>query len=355
MSNCVPIQIVVSGLNSPYTNRPNPIGVFTYPVQNVGLNITYNGSGQAPSATGCYSVSISVADNGYCADPFTGLYYITGNIAWQSYALGWGNNIAGQQPVAPTGLIGVQKIAAANGFVVALMNDNSLISWGNENSYNQTQFPQTSTPIKDIVVSNNTTFIIDYSGNVTGCGYLFNSLGSGYSGTQPPILTGIQGISACDNYAIAWPINKNTPITGWGDINKTNFNYSGVFGITGVDQVCANNFSCVILSKGSVSGIGQNTFGQLSWQSGYNNNIKKISCSDYSTVFLYNNNTITGYGKNGSPANGFQNFYIPDTGVQGKVLDINAGLTQTLLILNQYVSPPPLIPPGCTNIVYDTN
>jgi alpha-tubulin suppressor-like RCC1 family protein len=356
---------VVSGFSNLYTNNPNPIGVFTYPDANVPLNITYNGKSDIPSNIGSYVVNITIADNNYCYQQITGIYYISGNAKWQSAALGWGRDVSTAGPSTQygnptTGLIGVQKIVGGKDFSLALMNDNKIITWGSGNQYKQQDIPNINNYIKDIAASNNTTFIIDWDDNLTGCGYLFNSLGnsiSGISGIVAPnttYLTGILGVSAADNYAIIWKKDKKSKIYGWGNPEKALFNFSGLFDSTGIDQVCATNYGYVLLSGGTAVAYGSGVYGQFDWPMGSNQNIKKISCSDSTTVFLYENKTITGFGKYINSSGDVTGFFIPDQSVQGKILDISAGKTQTLLILDSFVAPyiTPHNPPECYGINY---
>ena len=356
MSDVQKIEIVVKGFTNPYTNNPNPLNVITYPVPNVSLEVRYNGSTTPPTNTGNYTVEILCTDPNYTADLITGIYSIVGNIEYQSYGIGWGDNTSQTLNISPvdsgpTGLIGVQKIACGLDFCVALMNDNSTYTWGTGNLYGQQNIPTTYNYIKDIAVSNTTTLILDYSGNLTGCGYLFNTNGNGYTGYMPN-LTGILGMSAADYYAIAVPENQTQTLVSWGNRNRTFFSYSGASNIRGATQVCATNYGFIaLLDNGKVSGSGVNAFGQLYWPSSANNNIKKISCSDACTVFLYNDNTITGFGayldSNDNPID----FNIPAS-IQGHVLDINTSNSHTLVILDEYIAQPTPPVPHCTGITY---
>lgn len=352
-------KIIINSFNNPYTSAPNPIGVFTYP-NDIPLTITYNGSGTIPTNKGDYYVEIKPTNNNYNADIVTGIYSIVGDLQAQSYALGWGNDISRniELPSAPTGLLGVQKLVGGNDFSIALMSDNSIVTWGTGNQYGQQNIPYINNYVRDIYASNNTTFIIDWSGNLTGCGYLFNTVGNGYNGNIP-LLTGISGVSAADYYAIAISQDLNKPLTGWGDRNLAQFNYTTVFNslFTGITNVCATNLGCVC----QVRGINALCFGnkksggfynQFSWSGFDSYNVKKIACSDFCTLFLYYDKTFTGYGMLGDSNAGLHPFYIPDQSVQGKVLDIAVSSGHVLLTTSQYVAPLPPPPPDCTGITY---
>jgi len=355
-----PVKIIVNSFTSKYTNAPNPITAFTYPVTGVNLNITYNGLTGIPVDSGDYNVSLDVLDSGYYAEQvITGIYSIVGRLKTQSYALGWGrsNTLNANGPnygYAPSGLVGVEKIVCGQDFCVALMDNNSIITWGSGNSYGQQSIPYINNYIKDIAVSDTTTFIIDYSGRVTGCGYLFNTFGNGYSGSRPT-LTGISGVAAANYYMVAIPSNNTRSLTGWGDRSEALFNFSGGFYLTGITQVSATNLAYVALNnQNKVTGWGLNYFDQLSWTTGENQNIQKISCSDISTVFLYNNKQITGYGSLIDANDNLVPFTIDNPNIQGHVLDVSVSNTHALLILDEKIAPPvvPVPPPVCTGIVY---
>jgi hypothetical protein len=362
---CIPVSIIVNNLESAYTNAPNPVSVFTYPISNVNLNITYNGSSSIPSQTGNYNLSINIVDTvTYCANTFTGIYSIVGGLSWENYVLGWGLDISqsGTQSqksysYANSGLLGVQKIAGGDGFSVALMSDNTVQTWGTGNLYGQQNIPNISPNyIRDIFTSNTTTFIIDYSGNLTGCGYLFNTSGNGYTGNSifdlPPTLTGISGVAGGDYYAIAFPSNKTRVVTGWGTSSKTFFTFTAGFGSTGINDISASNYGYGLLSGTTAKPFGPGSNGEFSWTSAQGLNVRKISCADTCSVLLYNNNTISGFGKFLNATGGIINFTIPDTSIQGKILDASVSSTHVGLILSGYVNPAPDALPICTSLVY---
>jgi alpha-tubulin suppressor-like RCC1 family protein len=350
-------KIIINSFNNPYTSAPNPIGVFTYP-NDIPLTITYNGSGTIPTNKGDYYVEIKPTNNNYNADIVTGIYSIVGDLQAQSYALGWGNDISRniELPSAPTGLLGVQKLVGGNDFSIALMSDNSIVTWGTGNQYGQQNIPYINNYVRDIYASNNTTFIIDWSGNLTGCGYLFNTVGNGYNGNIP-LLTGISGVSAADYYVVAVPQNLNKPITGWGDDYLVKFAFRQGFGFSGVSSVATTNLGYVCLYYGHAIAFGRvlnsGEYGQFGWDGGGSNGtIAKIACSDSCTVFLYGNKTFTGYGMLRDSDTGLYPFYIPDQSVQGQVLDIAVSSGHVLLTTSQYVAPLPPPPPDCTGITY---
>jgi alpha-tubulin suppressor-like RCC1 family protein len=349
-------KIVVKDFINKYTALPNAISAFTYP-DSVPLNILYNGVTGIPVETGNYNVLISALNETDDIEPVSGVYSIVGNLAWQSFALAWGDDVSRNIDLpnyysAPTGLIGIQKIVGAKDFSVALMSNNTIITWGTGNLYGQQYIPYINNYIKDIAVSDTTTVIIDWSGNVTGCGYLFNTLGNGYTGYKAS-LQQISKVSVADYYIIG--ITADSGLLAWGNDDLLPFDNTQAFFFTGVKQVCATNFGCIVLdSKNKVTGWGTDFFGQLLWPTEANNNIQKISCSDTSTVFLYSNKTITGFGKYIDANDQLVQYTIPDQSIQGHVLDIAASNTHTLLILDEKIVPPvrPVPPPVCTGIVY---
>jgi hypothetical protein len=359
--NPITSKVIVRNFTSEYTAKPNPIQVIQYPSQ-AGLSITYNGSTGIPSQTGNYVVSISALNSNYIIDPITGVYSIVGKLLNQSFTAGWGRNIASSVDIysATTGLEGVQKIVGGTGFSVALMSDNSIMTWGLDNKYGQQEIPYIYNYVKDIFASNNTTFIVDWNGSVTGCGYLFNTLGNGYSGVVP-VLTGISGISSSDYYMVALPYDSSKSLTGWGDTGLAKFNFSRLFNpvVTGITNVCASSLGCVYQMRGQIllslgEDISGGQYGQFGWQLQNTYFVQKIACSDYCTLFLYENNTITGYGLLQDIDGNFQQFSIPDQSIQGKVTDIGLSDGHVLLKLSDYVAPPLPPPPECTGITIAT-
>jgi hypothetical protein len=360
-------KIIINSFTNPYTSVSNPINFFTYPT-GFAVGVTYNGSYTPPSVTGSYNVVLTyTGTENYSVDPITGIYSIVGDISWNSELLAWGRDITvvGNNPYTSTysesGMLGIQKAVAASGFAISLMTDNSIHSWGADNSYGQKNIPNLNNFIKDISVSDNTTFIIDWSGNLTGCGYLFNTIsGSGYAGVIPK-LTGISSVCATTQYVVAVPSDPSRHLTGWGA--RDYFDYTKGWYLTGVKQVCTTDFACVaLLYNGQTTGWGLNAFDQLGSQNQLNNNynVKKIACADYNTILLYNNNTVSGYGYYGDfYTNNLYPFSLPDTGIQGHVLDIAASNSHFVFILDyptiNHCEPiVPVIKPVCKGITVDS-
>jgi len=357
-------KIVVKSFSSAYTSQPNPIQVFTYP-DTVPLFITYNGTTQIPVNTGNYDVFIGPINNNYAIAPVTGIYSITGKIQLQTYALGWGNDISRNVDLptysSPTGLLGVQKIVGGDDFSVALMSDNSILTWGTGNAYGQQNIPYVNNYVKDIFASKNTTFILDWSGNLTGCGYLFNTAGNGYSGYIPN-LTGISGVSAADYYAIALPEDLNRAITGWGDDSLVKFTFRQGFNFTGVSSIATTNLGYICLYYGYAVLFGRalnsgqynsGQYGQFGWDANANNGtIKKIAASDYCTLFLSTNSTITGFGKLSDSNGNLHDLNIQNTSLQRNILDIAIASGHVLLKTSKYIPPLPQPPPPSTGIYY---
>jgi alpha-tubulin suppressor-like RCC1 family protein len=358
------LAIVVKSFTNPYTAQPNPLNAFTYP-KNIPLDIKYNGFSDPPTETGTYSFSINSLSGNYIINPVTGTYSIEGKLEWSNFAMAWGNNFAhtAGATTAPSGLPGVQKVVGGKDFAVALMSDNSIVTWGTGNEYGQQNIPYVDNFVKDIFACNNTTFIVDWTGQLTGCGYLFNTLNdqtygiSGYTGIIPN-LTGISSVSAADYYAIAIPSDTGRRITGWGDLSKNYFDYRAGLGNRAVKEVCASNFGYIVKKiNDNIYAFGANTsqgglYGQYNWAGADYYNVKKIACADCCTALVYNNNTVNFYGQQINATGGFVNFTIPDASIQGKVLDASVSNSHVLLSLSEYVSPPPPPPPDCNGITY---
>ena len=163
-------------------------------------------------------------------------------------------------------------------------------------------------------------------------------------------MSGVSGIYPADYYLLVIPNNSTGVTTGFGDGSQALFDYTKAFNLSGVSQFGATNIGAAYLTGGKVTSLGLN-IGQFGWSEENNNNIKKISCSDTSTIILYNDNTITGYGYHVS-SDSLIELNIPDTVIQGHVIDISNSSSHASFILDyRYVVRPPA-PPACAGITY---
>lgn len=255
--------------------------------------------------------------------------FISGN-----FSLGaWGYPSGGNLNIPSSG--GIQKVFAAQDFSIALINDGSVISWGNNNVYGQQSIPYGLDPIIDVSLTDNTTYLIDWNKNLTGCGLMFNS---GYV----PVLTGVRSVGGNDSCGIA--ILNDYSLTGWGYPN--NFLCSELGQYAPVKQISVGLLHVLALTtSNTVTGWGMNFFGQLNILNSDFTGVKKISASNNSSFALLGNGTVASAGMFGSLPNNLSG-----------VVDISAGKTHLLALTKEFIYAPvtPPTAPICEGFVYDT-
>lgn len=256
--------------------------------------------------------------------------FLSGN-----FSLGaWGYPSGGNLNIPSSG--GIQKVFAAQDFSVALINDGSVISWGNNNVYGQQSIPSGLDPIIDISLTDNTTYLIDWNKNLTGCGLMFNS---GYV----PHLTGVQSVAGNASCGIA--ILNNYTLTGWGD-SSNNYLFTGLDQYSNIKQLSMGLFHVLALTiSNTITGWGQNIFGQLNIINDGLTGIQKIVSSNNSSFALLGDGTVVSAGTFGN---------LPDN-LSG-VVDISAGKTHLLALTKEFIYAPvtPPTAPICEGFVYDT-
>jgi hypothetical protein len=337
-------------LTVPFNKKPQPIKIYT-DQDGVGLEVYYNGEQSVPVETGIYNVQVRITDPNYASiEPVNTRYFIVGRVVADTFSFAWGsnsyNNINIPYNGNSSGLFLVsQKPSTSETFSAMLTNDNTIVTWGSGNAFGQQNIPIVNNYIKDVKTNFNSTFILDVDGNLTGCGYMFNS---GFV----PKLSGIIDFDITDTYGIA--ILPSGFVTGWGESAWGNF-HTGCFGYINITSITTNNNNCLGISGGSVRGWGNTSFGQLSFLSGNSatlRNVKKVVSSDYGNLLLFENGNITGHGWY---IDGLSDKAYPltiPTNISG-VMDISMSDTNNLIITSGKIQPP-IFQPVCTGYIYDS-
>lgn len=205
----------------------------------------------------------------------------------------------------------VDKISAGTDYSLYLNNRKNYTAYG-LNDFNKFG-PENLENIKQIQAAKDHSLILFEDGTVTGFG--FNNIDGRVSGTieytgwnQTPVgrLSGINKISAKNSFNIA--LFYDGTITGWG--NNSFGQTSGTTGeiahwdqtplskLTGVIDIAAGDtFGFVIFNNNYITGWGNDTAGQVS--SGLSiTNVSTIECGESHTIALLNNKTVTGWGNN---------------------------------------------------------
>lgn len=152
--------ISLSNLTQTYDGNPKPVTVTTAPVGLTTITTTYNGSATIPSAVGSYSISSSLSNSNYTANPATGTLVISSSAA-NIYITNYNNlvyNGIAQTPTvtsaysydityngsstAPTNVGSYTAIATINDGVhtgadtvtMTIIKDTPVVTWNNPSS-----------------------------------------------------------------------------------------------------------------------------------------------------------------------------------------------------------------------------
>lgn len=255
----------------------------------------------------------------------------------KTYA-GVGSNLSNK--LGPQDLTDIKEIQAGLDHSLILFENGTITGFG-DNAYGKiagTEFYTnwSETPVgklsgvEKISTQNSFSIALFNNGTITGWGN--NSFGqtSGTTGdvlswSQTPLanLTGIVDINAGNSFALA--LFDNGTITGWG--NDYYGQISGGLNLTGVISISAGTaHSIALLADGKVTGWGDNFYGQA--LGGNNlNNIIDISAGWDHNLALLSNGRVTGWGDN------THNQALGGSGLVN-VQSISAGGSHSLAIIN---------------------
>lgn len=204
----------------------------------------------------------------------------------------------------------VDKVSAGYDYSLYLDNRKTYSAFG-VNSYNQFG-PQNLSNIKEVEAAFNHSLVLFEDGTVTGFGD--NEYGkaagiSNYTGwNQTPVgkLSSVQKISSKNTFSIA--LFNNGTITGWGSNffgqtsgttgNVSSWSQTPLSKLTGVININAgNSFGLALFNNGTITGWGNNFYGQAS--GGLNlTGVINISAGSSHSLALLGNGKVTGWGDN---------------------------------------------------------
>jgi hypothetical protein len=190
-------------------------------------------------------------------------------------------------------LADLKKAAIGNAYVLALLQDNTLISWGrNERGIYQSTIPSMlrDKVFRDVAASIGTAFALDMDGNVYAWGENLYTEGDIPGDAQ----TGVKAISAGARFAFA--IRSDDTVAAWGrnDFGQTNVpaGLSDVIEVDGGDR-----HAVALVRDGSVVAWGDNTKGQTNVPKGLTDVIRVSAGQDH-TLALLNTGKVIGWGSN---------------------------------------------------------
>ena len=233
----------------------------------------------------------------------------------------------------------IDKIHAGYDYSLYLYNDKTYAGVGSNLS--NKLGPQDLTDIKEIQAGSDNSLVLFENGTITGFGD--NAYGkiagtefyTNWSETPVGKLSGVQKISTQNSFSIA--LFDNGTVTGWG--NNSFGQTSGTTGdvlswsqtplanLTGIVDINAGNaFALALFDNGTITGWGNDYYGQIS--GGLNlTGVISISAGTTHSIALLANGRVTGWG---------DNFYGQALGGNNldNIIDISAGWDHNLALLS---------------------
>jgi alpha-tubulin suppressor-like RCC1 family protein len=212
-------------------------------------------------------------------------------IAEDGTVVAWGRNDSGQANV-PTNVIATLSIAAGDSHSLALLESGAVVAWGDD-SYGQTDLPPALTgywwyawanwyytspqPARAIAAGHNHNLALMDDGTVVGWGD--DSFGQSSS---PPGLSNVVAIAAGYLHSVA--LRSDGTVLAWGDNSYDQTNVP--VGLSNVVAIAAGDFhTLALLSNGALVGWGDDTFGQLESPSSVTNSVG-VACGYYHALAL---------------------------------------------------------------------
>ncbi len=206
---------------------------------------------------------------------------------------GWGANYnpAGDftgQAMPPPTLTGVTGLDAGFYHGVAVKNDGTLESWGDD-TYGQVANTPALTDARKIAAGGNHSLVIREGG-------ILEAWGDDRYGqaTVPPELIGefVVGADGGEKHSVA--VKDNGAVVAWGDNGKNQLNVPGE--LSNVVQVSAGHNHCLALkADGTVEAWGDNEFGQATVPSTLTDVIH-ISAGGFHSLALRSDGTVVAWG-----------------------------------------------------------
>jgi len=211
----------------------------------------------------------------------------------------------------------VIQIAAGDIYLLALLENGTVVGWG-ENSSGQITVPDNiQGHVIQIAAGTNHSLALLDNYTVVGWGDKFSD--------QITVPDNIQGhviqVAAGFNYSLA--LLDDHTVVGWGDSPR------GIQSLQGkpVIQISAGEYyALALLEDGSMVGWGNNYTGQLNIPT-FDKQVIQIAAGAYHSLALLEDHNVVGWGGH-NPQDS-----IPPTAIQGEVIKIAAGWDHSLALL----------------------
>ena len=264
-----PFEIQVSGKASPprITIDPQRVGVGAW-----GSNLY--GQSDIPAAAESMVRSIAAGDHHSLA------------LLEDGSVLAWGDGNDGVTTV-PAGLSGVQAIAAGSFHSLALRNDGTVVAWG-RNDDGQCSVPEGLAGVEAIAAGLSFSAALKTDGTLVAWGY-----GKpGEIAHQGPI-TGVRAISSGLSHLVL--LYEDGSVASLGNPSLRNVP-SGLAGVT-TAIAAGGNHALALKNDGTVVGWGNNQYRQRTIPTGLAD-VKAIAAGEYHSLALKTDGTVVAWGWN---------------------------------------------------------
>ena len=317
----------------------------TYIVDITGLNINTGYKFFYPTNTGVISLSdiktgqiyygymYAYNPSGFSSEPYPITIDLTAFDVSRIYGVlyGWGDNTYNQlgfgtrSPQSDSmgtyysGLSGVKKIAAGPTHAVAILEDDTVVGWGN-NDYGQ--LPNVEIKAIDVAVNRYATFVLNDSGALTVFGSDYFKLSE-----LPQIKKDVIKMAVGFDFGLA--LKYDGSVLGWGTSLYNQVNDITKLG-GAIDIAAGNNHGLVLLSNLKVTGYGDNTYKQISIPTGMGD-IMKIACGPSYSLAINKSGKLYSWGHYADENLSTTGYSV--TGVlDGVFSDVSAGYYHNLAI-----------------------
>ena len=238
-----------------------------------------------PSAVGARTATVNIASNDSARNPYR--FDITGMgvAATPGPVVSWGGTSAGS---VPNGLGNIIAIDAGLSHVLALKDDGTVVTWG-DNTYGQRNVPAGLNNVIAIATHHTFSFALKSDGTVVGWGY--NSVGQA---TPPAGLNNVVAIAAGISHGLA--LKADGTVVGWG--RNTSGQATPPAGLNKVITIAAGNIhSLALKADGTVVAWGGNDYGQATVPSGLSG-VVAIAAHSFHSLALKGDGTVVAWGRN---------------------------------------------------------
>jgi hypothetical protein len=216
----------------------------------------------------------------------------------------------------------LKKAAIGNLFILGLLSNGSLVTWGGKNEFGETSIPSIhrSKIFVDVATTVDTAFALDDAGNLFAWG---GTPKYNVKNIPTNARTGVKAIGSGANFVVA--VKTDGSLVAWGEDS-----YSQVTNVpreSGFVAVDGGPFhACAIKSDTTVKCWGDNRSGHSKVPAGLTG-VTAISAGQDHTVALLSNGTLVGWGSN---LKSQIRFPADLTGV----IDVAAGRMVTIAVMN---------------------